>query len=186
MFRKMTFKTVLLTPLFLVCSLSYSQDLQFIKSKDAYQVYIGKNNSTYLESPSEGLWSIGTKWEDDWVTGWQHARATSMERHGEWTVLKGELSLPQGDWFLQDAYRQENGRVECIPRYEWNGKETLDSVTLSIRWKVPAQKAQAFLPGILYYGNPSGEKSGARKVAVYHGKPGEKALFEEHRYPMPF
>lgn len=186
MFRKMTFKNPLLAPLLFFCSMSNSQNLQFVKSKDAYQVQIGINNSSYLESPSEGLWSIGTGWEDNWVTGWHHAQATGMERHGEWTVLKGKLGLPQGDWSLQDAYRQEKGRVKCIRRYVWNGNDTLDSVTLGIRWQVTAQKAQAFLPGILYYGNPSGEKNGARKVAVYHGISGEKALFEEHRYPMPF
>jgi hypothetical protein len=40
------------------------------------------------------------------------------------------------------------------------------------------------LPGIVYYGNPSGARSG--RVPVTHDKPGDEALFEEHRYPMPF
>lgn len=40
------------------------------------------------------------------------------------------------------------------------------------------------LPGILYYGNPSGSRSG--RVPVYEGKPGDMAFFEEHRYPMPY
>ncbi|MEM6377997.1 MAG: hypothetical protein AAF705_07275 [Bacteroidota bacterium] len=165
---------------------SHSQDLNIVKSNDAYNVHIQVNNSAYLQSPSEGLWSISTNWERDWARNWQHAQASSLEKHGAWTVLKGQLSLPEGVWHLQDAYRQEKGRIKCIRRFEWTGEQTLDSVTLSVRWKVIGQQAQAFLPGILFYGNPSGEKNGARKVPVYHGTPGEKAIFEEHRYPMPF
>lgn len=172
--------------LLLAGSMSYAQVLDLAKSKDAYQVNIEVNNSSYLQSPSEGLWSIGTKWENDWTTGWRHAQASTMEEHGNWIVLKGKLSLPEGDWHLQDAYRQEEGRIKCIRRYEWKGVQTLDSVTLSIRWIVATQKAQTFLPGILYYGNPSGEQNGARKVPTYHSISGEKAIFEEHRYPMPF
>ena len=42
------------------------------------------------------------------------------------------------------------------------------------------------MPGILYYGNPSGEKNSKGKVPVYHGNMGEQALFEENRFPMPF
>ena len=172
--------------LLLVSSMSHAQDLDIIQANDAYQVSINVNNSSYLQSPSEGLWSISTHWENDWARDWQHAQASSMEKHGAWTVLKGKLSLAEGDWHLQDAYRQENGRVKCIRRFEWKGQQTLDSVTLSLRWQVKAKQAQTFLPGIVFYGNPSGEKNGARKVPVYHGIPGEKAIFEEHRYPMPF
>jgi hypothetical protein len=175
----------------LVCLLgtsiwSYSQNLDIIKSDDVYKVNINVDKASYLQSPTEGLWSISTKWENDWARDWQHAQASSREVHGNWTVLKGKLSLPEGDWHLQDAYYQENGRVKCVRRFEWKGKTTLDSVTLSIRWKVQTPKAQTFLPGILFYGNPSGEKNGARKVPTYHGTAGEKAIFEEHRYPMPF
>ncbi|MBD3265673.1 hypothetical protein GF373_03305 [bacterium] len=40
------------------------------------------------------------------------------------------------------------------------------------------------MPEILYYGNPSGAESG--RVPVYTGQPGEEAIYEEHRFPMPF
>ena len=179
-------KNILFAFVLFVGTMSNAQDLDIVKNNDTYQVNINVNNSAYLHSPIEGLWSIATKWANDWATGWQHVQATSTELHGTWTVLTGKLSLPEGDWYLQDAYRQEKGRVKCIRRFEWRGEQTIDSVTLSIRWKVAAKKAQTFLPGIVFYGNPSGKKNGARKVPVYHGASGEKAIFEEHRYPMPF
>lgn len=169
-----------------VSIMSYSHNLNVVEIDGSYHVVINSNNSICLQSPSEGLWSIATKWQNDWATKWQHAKASSVEHHGDWTVLKGTLSLPEGDWHLQDAYRKEKGRIKCVRRFEWTGEQTLDSVTLGIRWKVNTKKAQAFLPGILFYGNPSGEKNGAHKVPVYHGASGEKAIFEEHRYPMPF
>jgi hypothetical protein len=94
--------------------------------------------------------------------------------------------LPGGKWLLQDAYREENGMVKCIRRFEWQGKETLENITLSVRWRVRGDKLKPFLPGILYYGNPSGEKNRPERVPHYSGYPGEIAIFEEHRYPMPF
>ncbi|WP_346820800.1 hypothetical protein [Rapidithrix thailandica] len=139
-----------------------------------------------MYAPEEGLWSIATQWRQNWPTAWQHAQATEIEQNDEWLIVKGKLLLPQGEWNLRDAYRQEEGRVKCIRRFEWKGKETLENITLSVRWKVPSREVEAFLPGILYYGNPSGEKNGRHKVPVFHGRKGEEALFEEHRFPMPF
>ena len=42
------------------------------------------------------------------------------------------------------------------------------------------------LPGILYYGNRNGAKVNSEIIPVYNGIDGEFAIFEEHRYPMPF
>lgn len=44
------------------------------------------------------------------------------------------------------------------------------------------------MPSIVQNGNPSGAKTegGKGRVVLYNGKPGEKAIFEEHRFPMPF
>ena len=42
------------------------------------------------------------------------------------------------------------------------------------------------LPGILYYGNKNGAKVNPEIIPVYEGTEGEFAIFEEHRYPMPF
>ncbi|WP_117879659.1 hypothetical protein [Aureibaculum luteum] len=167
-------------------SISQAQTFNVTRIQDVYKIQVNVNGLPYLSSPSEGLWSIATTWKNDWPTDWKHAEATSFNTYGEWTVLRGKLSLPQGDWHFQDAYKQEKDKVKCIRRFEWRGNEELDSITLAIRWKVKAEKAQTFLPGILYYGNPSGEKNGVRKIPVYHGETGEKAIFEEHRYTMPF
>lgn len=163
----------------------------------AQQLYIRKNGATYtvglqsgdrmlLRCPEEGLWSIATAWKDEWCADWHHAAALTVEDVGEWKMVSGKLSLPEGDWLLKDYYRQEAGRVKCIRRFEWKGSKTLEQVTLSVRWQIPSATAKPFLPGILYYGNPSGEKNGAQNVAWHHNTPGEVSLFEEHRYPMPF
>ena len=45
---------------------------------------------------------------------------------------------------------------------------------------------QTFLPGILLYGNSNGAKVNPHVIPVYTGKEGEFAVFEDHRYPMPF
>ena len=55
---------------------------------------------------------------------------------------------------------------------------------MSVRWQTAARSARVLLPGILYHGNPSGAESG--RVPVFTGTEGEQAIFEEHRYPIPF
>lgn len=144
------------------------------------------DNNELISVPDEGLWSIATVWKNDWPADWKHASPNKFEQSGDWQIFTGTLELPEGNFELRDAYRPEGNRIKCVRRFEWKGKKTLDRITLSVRWKIDAQKPKAFLPGILYYGNPSGEKNGANKVPVYHGEAGEKAIFEEHRYPMPF
>ena len=42
------------------------------------------------------------------------------------------------------------------------------------------------MPGILYYGNKNGAKINPNIIPVYNGTPGEFAIFEDHRFPMPF
>ncbi len=164
----------------------YAQDIAIIKTGDNYIVSIKNNDKSLLSSPSEGLWSIATAWENGWPSNWQHVQITKVRDVGEWKEVTGKLVLPEGEWFLKDYYKKEGTKIKCIRRFEWNGEKTLDHVTLSVRWIVPSSNAKPFLPGILYYGNPSGEKYGKNNVATYHQQPGDEAIFEEHRYPMPF
>ena len=139
-----------------------------------------------LSPPAEGLWSVAFGWQDDAPCRWRHAPATECVRAGAWTILCGELPCRGGRWLLRDAYRVEGDLLRCVRRYEWHGEQTLDSVTLAVRWQLPACPTRPFLPGILYYGNPSGSRNTPDNVVRYGSQPGEFALFEEHRYPMPF
>lgn len=160
--------------------------LHIEKIKDTYSVVISDEDLAVVSSPNEGLWSIATEWNGDWPDNWRHAGPDTVLKSGSWTILTGSLDVSGGAWLLRDAYRKENDMIQCIRRFEWTGTDTLKNITLSVRWEVRGEKLQAFLPGILYYGNPSGEKNRPEWVPGYHGNPGEIALFEEHRYPMPF
>lgn len=169
----------------LICgSMLFAQDIQFTVNN--LTPHFELDNQEIFNVPSEGLWSIATAWEKEWPANWKHANPSKFEQSGDWQILSGELELPQGHFLIRDAYRIEGNKIKCVRRFEWKGEQTLDSITLSVRWQVKAQKPNAFLPGIIYYGNPSGEKNGTHKLPVYHGEDGEKAIFEEHRYPMPF
>ncbi|MDX1285757.1 MAG: hypothetical protein R3182_12125, partial [Draconibacterium sp.] len=176
----------LLTSLFLLLLLISNAQIEIDINPDTFIPSFRIEEETYISTPEEGLWSIATDWEKDWPTNWIHASPSEIIKSGEWQILTGKLELPEGHFELRDAYRKEGKRIKCIRRFEWKGEQTLNQATLSIRWKIDANKPKAFLPGILYYGNPSGEKNGVNKVPVYHGEAGEKAIFEEHRYPMPF
>ena len=140
-----------------------------------------------VTAPAEGVWSVATDWTDGWMTDWHHASPERTERVGEWTILHGKITLDKGTLLLRDSYREvEGGLVECRRRFEWRGSEPLERVTLSVRLNVVGQALMPCLPGILYYGNKNGAKVNSDIIPVYNGTAGEFAIFEEHRYPMPF
>jgi hypothetical protein len=145
------------------------------------------NGKILLTFPAEGLWSVATEWNNDWMSGWKSANPTEVERNGEWTVLKGKMQFPEGEMILRDSYREvHKGLIQCIRRYEWHGKDTLRHANLAIRLQLKGDNMQAFLPGILYYGNKNGAKVNSEIIPVYNGNDGEFAIFEDHRFPMPF
>lgn len=147
-------------------------------------VQLLQGDRVLLQSAGEGLWSVALDWRDGWPADWRHAAPQSVEKAGEWTILRGELDTGRGVWRLSDAYRMEKGLVRCNRRFEWHGGETLEKCTLSVRFEAPGGGRGVLLPGVLYHGNPSGAASG--RVPVYTGAAGEECLFEEHRFPMPF
>lgn len=140
---------------------------------------------TVLTIPEEGHWSIASGWADDWPSQWTHSFADSMERVGEWIILHGTAELPEGKWIIRDSYRQEGNKVKCIRRFEWTGESELEKVTLSSRWHTPVYSDKVFMPGILYYGNPSGYKNGGN-MPTFGKSEASEAIFEEHRFSMPF
>ena len=140
-----------------------------------------------ITAPDEGLWAIATSWQNDWMDGWHYANPTKCEQSGEWTILSGVIALEQGEMLVRDSYRKvREDLVQCVRRYEWRGKETLPTATLSVRLRMKGREMMPCLPGILYYGNKNGAKVNSNIIPVYNGQEGEFAIFEEHRYPMPF
>ena len=139
-----------------------------------------------IASPSEGWWTIGTGWENEWPAKWHHGSVTRRESSGDWQIVHGQIQMPGGTWELRDAFRfLEDGLVELRRRWEWKGAEELREVTLSIRVQVPADEHRHFLPGINYYGNPSGVRVDRSRIPfVSDADP--RAFYEEHRFPMPF
>jgi hypothetical protein len=148
------------------------------------RVNILAGDDVVMASPSEGLWSVATGWRDGWPSNWSHAHPQRVERLGEWTVLEGRIQLDSGEWLIRDSYRPIGQVIECVRRFEWLGKIALEPVTLSARFQVPGTGQGVVAPGVLYHGNPSGAHSD--RTPTYKAEPGEIAIFEEHRLPMPF
>lgn len=148
---------------------------------------IALNGNTIVSAPAEGLWSVATDWQNDWMCDWYHASPERIEQVGQWSIVHGKIAFEQGELVLRDSYRQaENGLLHCIRRFEWHGSAPLEKVTLSVRLNVAGEALMPCLPGILYYGNKNGAKVNSNIIPVYNATAGEFAIFEEHRYPMPF
>lgn len=140
-----------------------------------------------ISIPDEGLWGIATNWSDKWMKDWVYANPEKIEVNNGWTILSGKIEMNGGVLFLKDFYRKlESGLIQCRRRFEWKGDSTLRKVNLSVRLRVAGDRMSAFLPGIIYYGNKNGAKVNPNVIPVYNGLPGEFAVFEDHRFPMPF
>jgi len=147
----------------------------------AVEVFFG--DSVLLTSPGEGLWSLATAWQNGWPGPWHHVDAEKVSKQGPWTILTGALETDGGTWRLRDAYRLRGRTVECVRRWLWHGDRPAEKITLAVRWQAAGAKGQSLLPGILYYGNPSGAASQRTPVLSPQAP---LAVFEEHRYPLPF
>ena len=165
---------------------AYSQSPNLRTKHDGkfYKVEILLDGQNFLTSPSEGLWSIASSWKQGWPADWIHCKPTEIEHIENWTILRGKLETSAGTWRISDSYRPEGNIIKCIRRFIWEGRTTAKFVTLSVRFQCPGKGSSVLLPGILYHGNPSGARSG--RVPVYSGQTGEEAIFEEHRFPMPY
>ncbi len=149
----------------------------------ALAIEILSGDDVLLTSPTEGLWSLASDWREGWPADWQHVQPENVSQAGPWTILEGTLETGAGTWRLRDAYRPRARTVECVRRWEWHGDGAAEKTTLAIRWQAPEAKGQVLLPGILYYGNPSGAIS--KRTPVFSDE-APLAVFEEHRYPLPY
>ena len=160
---------------------------QFTIDPESLKPSFALGDEVVITTPEEGLWGVATRWENDWMAGWKYANPQKIEHSGEWTILTGEIPINGGVMFVRDSYRQvKDGMVQCRRRYEWRGETTLEQVNLSVRWRMKGNKMQTFAPGIIYYGNKNGAKVNPNIIPVYNGEAGEFAIFEDHRYPIPF
>lgn len=158
-----------------------------VEASPEHRVEVRSGDLVLLRSPTEGLWSVAAQWKDGWPADWRHAHPSRVEQAGDWTIVSGSLELPQGVLQLRDAYRVEGDVIRGVRRFTFEGKQAQPQCTLSVRWQAPgAAKGRPLLPGILYYGNPSGVRTGRGAVATHSDKPGFESLFEEHRYSAPW
>ena len=137
-----------------------------------------------LCSPAEGHWSIATEWSGERPQGWMHAKIASVEEAPGGFVLRGTVQLPGGTCECRDSCEWRDDALFITRRWHYTGTSAVPHATLSVRWQQPGCFGGILLPGILYYGNPSGEASGA--VPLLPKKTGSRGFYEEHRFPMPF
>ena len=111
---------------------------------------------------------IGIGWTNGWVAAWR----------------RDVPGLAVADSVVRDG----TNRVKVVRRWTWTGERPLERVTLSVRYRLRGRPSalKPFIPGVLMYGNPSNAGRTDGRVPVYAGEPGEFAIFEEHRVPMPF
>lgn len=122
-----------------------------------------------LAAPAEMLPpEVGVGWTNGWVREWRR-------------------DVP-GLAVSDSETRVSEGLSKVVRRWTWSGTNALEKVTLAVRFRVHGDSAdlKPYLPGILMYGNPSNKGRKDGRVPVFSGGKGEFAIFEEHRYPVPF
>ncbi len=160
-------------------------DFRIVERGGRPAVEVLSGNKRGPASPEEGLWSVAADWRDGWPAEWRHAAPRQVSQAGPWTILEGSIETSSGAWRLRDAYREPR------PGDRVRSPLAVDGVAQGPRKDDaggPAgeplkAKGQILLPGIVYYGNPSGALS--KRTPVF-SPDAPLAIFEEHRYPLPF
>lgn len=180
-------KTLLLPLLGIWATLALPAQNVDLKISENLMPSVSLDGKPVLKAPEEGLWSVSTAWENDWMAQWSHAKPTEQLKSGETIILKGAIKLPGGEMLVRDAYTQvKPDLIRCVRRYEWKGEKPLEKATLSVRYEMEGTDLKPFMPGIMHYGNLAGAKVNEKVIPVYRSTPGEFAIFEDHRYSMPF
>ncbi|MBR7155872.1 MAG: hypothetical protein IKD22_03470, partial [Lentisphaeria bacterium] len=111
-----------------------------------------------LVSPPEGLWSVAAAWENNAPAQWFHSGSFKAEKFGSDLRLSSKLPLPGGEISCVDECYFEFDTLKIRRRWSYSGT-AMPQVTLSCRWQQPEKFGRIVMPGILYFGNPSGRST---------------------------
>jgi hypothetical protein len=143
--------------------------------------------------PPGQVWSVCSTWDDPhnpalvhWYGGAHDFKALKLQMIDPDHVLAtSEGSIEGQRWEFQDLYSFEHGAVKVVRRWRHVGSESQSPITLVTAVRVPAQDdPRVVFPGILYNGNLGAYP--AMPVPQLAFVPDAKALYEEHRFPVPF
>ncbi|MDO5569989.1 MAG: hypothetical protein Q4F97_00800 [Bacteroidales bacterium] len=174
--------------MFVSNAFSQKEDFKIVNNKNGeINIEFQLDGKTIIKTPKDGVWSVSYAWENDWMKKWEHSSANKIEKINDRTILSGEMNINNGVMLLSDSYKKEsNGLIHVIRRFQWNGKDTLKNAVLSVRLSMDGKNLKPYMPGILFYGNPAGAKVNDKIIPVYKAQKGDFAIFEDHRFSMPF
>ena len=143
--------------------------------------------------PTGAVWSAFSAWDDPhnpasahWFSGEHDFKAQKVQQMEPGHVLaEGTGSIEGQPWEFEDLYSFEHGAVKVVRRWHHIGPDSQSPITLVTAVRVPVQDdARVVFPGILYNGNPGAYP--AMPVPHFPFIADAKALYEEHRFPVPF
>lgn len=148
------------------------------------KVTLSYNGNVVLSSPLKGLWSVGRDLQKGWPSTWDYAGIGMIDVVGPFIVVEGSVQTPKGAWVVKDRWRIYDGVLEGLRTWIWSGAQKTDGSVLSIGWTAQGKGAGLLMPGVLYHGNPSGQKAmkrGSALVPSWNGMDGDRLQVEEHR-----
>ncbi len=151
-----------------------------VTSAGGFALHLG---DTVLHSPESGYWQIAVDWHHEKPCSWYTSPIISVEGDGDTFILQGTIKLPQGVCSCRDICCFQRGVLDVTREWEYHG-EALPHATLAVEFILPGNYPRLLMPGIFYYGNPSGKRSG--KVPLIPCRKDGAGFFEEHRFPVPF
>lgn len=144
-----------------------------------------EDGEVLLQSSANGLWSIAQDWQDNRPTDFAYGNPTKIEKRADCIIAEGKVKTRTGVWTIKDVYTRASDSIKCLRRFIYNGKDAA-KVSLKNEFVIPTETEKILIPSVIYYGNPSGFKHGANRVATFSKKDSKDVLFEEHRISMPF
>jgi len=155
-------------------------------SKIYYQFYDSSISSwvTLAYCPPGHIWSVATGWADNWPTHWTHLGIDSIEQiDSKHLKVRSAKTIEGHPWEFEDIYSFENGLIRIDRAWKHLGNTAQSPVTLGMVVRAPAlSDPRVIFPHFILNNNPNA----VGNVPHFNYTNGSRALYEEHRFPIPF
>lgn len=147
---------------------------------------------TIAAFPEGRVWTVYNEWDTrPWDPRWywgEHGfkirQIRSSSNEGSLECI-GQGNVDEQPWDFKDQYSFENGAVKVVRSWHHAGPQGQSPITLASVLRVNVgTDARWMLPGIIYNDNPGTYPT--RQVPHLPHVAFAKAVYEEHRFPVPF
>jgi hypothetical protein len=162
-------------------------------SKTGYDVSFQANDAgnwvAVASFPEGQVWAVRSVWNGPitkWYSGGQAFKISQIhDLNGDVLECQGSGIVDGQPWEFLDRYSFEYGAIKVVRRWHHASPQAQSPISLVTVVRVPVgDDPRTLFPGVIYNGNVGTYPTSPVPRLPY--VPNAKAVYEEHRFPIPF